>query len=221
MMQALLFVVLAGIEWWRWYSGMKPNPVIFSLAAAAAVGYAALRFFRVRPQLTALRLGEEGEKAVGQFLERLRGSGFQVFHDVVGPGFNVDHVLVGPQGLFTVETKTWSKPSSGNPRIVFDGDTLKVGARSPERDPISQARAQASWLRGLLAESSGRSVQVRPVIAFPGWYVETTGRSTDVWVLEPKALPHFIETEPSRLSPEDARLLAYHLSRYVRSSQAK
>lgn len=36
-------------------------------------------------------------------------------------------------------------------------------------------------------------------------------------MLEPKALPAFIETEPVRLAEADVKLAAFHLSRYIRS----
>lgn len=147
LMLVLFLAVLAGLEWYRLYFDMKPSPVIFSIAAAMGVAYAALRIWRSLPKLRNLRQAMEGERVVGQFLERLRQDGFQVFHDVVGDGFNVDHVLIGPPGVFTVETKTWSKPASGNAQVVFDGETIKIGSFAPDRDPIVQAKAQASWLK--------------------------------------------------------------------------
>ena len=89
-----------------------------------------------------------------------------MFHDVVGAGFNVDHVLIGPAGIFTVETKTWSKPLKGSPEIVYDGQTIRVGQHSPDRDPIAQAKAQAGWLRTLLLESTGRDSSYVPRLCF-------------------------------------------------------
>ena len=64
---------------------------------------------------------------------------------------------------------------------------------------------------------------MRPVIVFPGWFVEQrhgpAGRSTrDIWVLEPKALPSFLDHEDERLQPEDVKLASFHLSRYARAS---
>lgn len=152
---------------------------------------------------------------VGQYLERLREHGYQVFHDVLGARFNLDHVLIGPAGIFTIETKTWSKrPDS---RIVFDGDTITADGFTPDRNPVVQAKAQAGWLRELLAESTGRKFPARPVILFPGWWVEQgKGTTREVWVLEPKALPGFLDHEPEVLSAEDVKLASYHLSRFIR-----
>jgi hypothetical protein len=217
---ALFMVVLAALEWYRLYTGMKPNPIIFSAAAVLLVFYAAYRIIRALPRLRNLRLALEGEKAVGQYLEGLRAGGFHVFHDVIGDGFNVDHVLVGPAGVFTVETKTWSKPMTGSPQILFDGETIKKGDLSPDRDPIIQAKAQANWLRSLLQESTGRRFDVRPVVVFPGWFVKgPSGGYKDVWVLEPKALPSFLDHEPNRLELEDVKLASFHLSRLIRSGE--
>jgi hypothetical protein len=217
---ALAFLILALLEWWRFYTNAKPSPVIYTMTALAFLIYAAFRIKRAIPKLRNLRLALEGEKAVGQFLERLRERGFQVFHDVVGTGFNIDHVVIGPQGIFTVETKTWSKPASGNAEIKFDGSTIEVIGRKLDRDPISQAKAQARWLAVTLNESTGREIAVRPVIVFPGWFVSSSfGAHKEIWVLEPKALPSFLDHEPERLSPADVKLTSYHLSRLIRAGE--
>lgn len=215
---AAFFFAMALLEWWRYYRADKPHPVLFSLAAVLVFAVGIWRFFRLRPKFRALRLGIEGEKVVGQYLERMRAKGYEVFHDIVGPGFNVDHVLVGPAGVLTIETKTWSKPSRGEARISFDGEQLLAGSHLPDRSPIAQARAQASWLKNLLLESTGKKFDVRPVVLFPGWFIEqSAGSLREIWVLEPKALPAFLEREPRRLEATDSGMVAFHLSRYIRS----
>src|ERR1043165_980869 len=95
LMLALFFALLAGLEWYRFYFDMKPSPIIYSIGAIIGIAYAAFRTWRNLPKLRSLQQAMEGERVVGQFLERLRQDGFQVFHDVVGDGFNVDHVLIG------------------------------------------------------------------------------------------------------------------------------
>jgi len=217
---AVVLVVLAGLEWYRYFSSVPPSPVLFTVVALIAVGYAAFRIWRALPQARALRLGIEGERAVGQFLERLREDGYQVFHDVVGSGFNVDHVLIGPAGVFTIETKTYSKPARGEAKVVCDGERILVDGFEPDRDPIVQGKAQASWLRTVLAESTGRKLPVRSVILFPGWFVEQDQASRrDFWVLNPKALGDFLKHEPQVLNAEDVKLASLHLSRFIRAGE--
>lgn len=217
---AVVFAVFAAMEWWRYFSKQPPSPVVFTVVAVLFIGFAAWRIWRTRPRLRALKQGIEGEKAVGQFLERLREGGYQVFHDVIGGGFNVDHVLIGPAGVFTIETKTWSKPARGEARIRFDGEKITAAGREPERDVVVQARAQAAWLRGLLAESTGRNFDIFPVVVFPGWFIEQAeGSLRNMWVLEPKALPKFLESATRCLAPEEVRLASFHLSRFIRTNE--
>jgi hypothetical protein len=190
---------------------------VYSLGALLVITYTALRIYKAWPRLQALKLSRDGEKAVGQFLEGLRERGYRVFHDVVGDNFNLDHILIGPAGIFAIETKTHSK-ADGNPHVVFDGERILVNGIEPERDQVVQARAQVSWLRELLAESTGRNFEVRGVIVYPGWFVEYTGpKERSLWVLNPKALPTFPDHEPMRLSQEDIQLASFHLSRFIRS----
>lgn len=217
LLMALVFVLLALLEWWRYWQEMKPSPELFTIAAVVFVLFSAWRVWRVRRRLGALTQGIEGEKAVGQFLERLRSAGYDVFHDIVAAGFNIDHVLIGPAGVFSIETKTWSKPARGDARIQFDGERLMVNGLQPDRDPVAQAKAQATWLRNQLAESTGRTLDVRPVVLFPGWFIEAPKANLGIWVLEPKALPAFLDNSPRRLDPSDVKLASFHLSRFIRS----
>lgn len=214
---ALFMFILAALEWWRWWTDQKPSPALYSVVAFAAVAYAVFRVFKVRGRLRDLSRGIDGERAVGQFLERLRADGYEVFHDIVAPGFNVDHVLIGPAGVFSVETKTWSKPARGSPKVTYDGQRVLVDGHEPDRDPVTQARAQAAWLRELLTQSTGKRYEVRSVVLFPGWFVEQRPDTRrDVWLLEPKALPAFLQNEPLRLDASAAKMAGYHLSRFVR-----
>ena len=140
---AAMMVILAGLEWWRSIKQIPFSPVLFSLAALVTVAILALRIVSLRPKLKALRQGSDGEKAVGEFLERLRGNGYQVFHDIIAKGFNIDHVLIGPTGIYALETKTLSKPIGRDARITFDAGRVLKGGIELDRNPATQARAQA------------------------------------------------------------------------------
>jgi hypothetical protein len=218
----VLLWVLTGLEWYRYIVPQPPQPALYTVMSGGLTLYVVWRVMHLVPRLKALKLGRDGERAVGQYLERLREEGCQIFHDIPGDKFNIDHVVIGPKGVYTVETKTISKPGRGEPKITFDGEIILVRGMKPDRDPITQAKAEAGWLRNFLLESSGRKVSVRPIVTFPGWYVEPLPKGVryDVWVLETKAIPGWIEHEPETLTPEDVKLLSYHLSRYVRTAVA-
>jgi hypothetical protein len=216
--------MLTFYEWIRWLFDSHPTP--FSLAfltvvAGIAVVYSAIKIIGIKRQLRNLRQGMEGEKAVGQYLERLREKGYQVLHDVPGENFNIDHVLIGQAGIFVIETKTISKPISGKPIVEYDGKQVIVNGFTPERNPITQAKAVTSWIKDLIKESTGRSFPVRPVVLYPGWYITQQPSGAEVWVLNPKGLPSFLENQEKTLPPEDVHLATYHLCRYIRNCNDK
>lgn len=218
---ALFLVALAALEWVWYLNPVRPVPWLYTAIALAALVYAAVRVRKGLRKARAVRLGLEGERAVGQFLEHLRADGYQVFHDLVGDGFNVDHVLIGPSGVHTIETKTWNKPGGKDAKVLFDGTRIRVDGLDLDRDPVIQAKAQASWLRELLEQSTGQKIPVHPVILFPGWFVEQEGEVSkkEVWVLNPRALKPFLDHEPERLTPERVRLAAFHLGRFIRAGE--
>jgi hypothetical protein len=217
---AALFLMIASMEWLAYLRHIPRFPMLYSVVAAAAVGVAAWRFFVVRSEVRRLRLGRDGERSVGQFLERLREAGGQVFHDVPGQDFNLDHVVICPHGIFAIETKTWKKPWP-QARITVEGDTLRVAGQTPLCDPVSQVTAASRWLACELEKSTGKRFAIRGVVVFPGWFVDQASARGSVWVLEPKMLPGFIEQETVTIPPADVALASYHLSRYVRNEAEK
>jgi hypothetical protein len=215
---AVMMVFVAFFEWIQWYTKTPPQPVPVSVVALLAVAYCVYKYFTVRKRNRALRLGEDGEKEVGHSLEDLRQQGCRVFHDIVGSGFNLDHVVVSPRGIFVIETKTYSKSTRGRGVVEFDGERILVNGVEPERNAITQVRALAAWLRDMLAESTGRRFPIRCAVVFPGWFVENHAkRPSDVWVLNPKGLPTFIEHEPVQLKPEDVALVSSRIIAHMQN----
>lgn len=215
----MFVTVLAAMEWIRLYRNAPPNPVPWTVFTVGLWAYTVYRRHRTHRRLDDLKQGRDGEKAVGQYLESLREMGAHVFHDVPARGFNVDHVIIAPQGIYAIETKTLSKPARGKAEIWVNGGNVSANGRQVGRKPVEQAVAVSQWLRNELQASTGRDFPVRPVLLFPGWYVHPVRGSngTGAWVLNPKALPAFVKSEPNKLSPEDVKLATYHLSRYVRT----
>lgn len=219
LVSATLFISLALFEWWRSYFDLPPQPILFTIIAAIAIAYTARKVIFARRTLKRLRLARDGERAVGQYLEELRANGYRVLHDIVGDDFNIDHLLIGPKGVFTIETKTISKPAKGKTEIDYDGSEIIVNGFKPDRNPVVQAKAQANWIKSLIENLTGKSVAVRPTVVYPGWYIRQMSKGRpDVWVLNPKALGAFIENSAGELSDEDVHSLHAHLSRYVRNT---
>ncbi|WP_457573420.1 nuclease-related domain-containing protein [Desulfolithobacter sp.] len=218
-----LMVSLAAIEWWRYYKHPEPSPRLYTFLALLWISFSIYKVRKILKQVQKLKLGRDGERAVGQYLENLRESGCRVFHDLLGDNFNIDHVIISEKGIFVIETKTYSKPSKGAPSIVFDGSFLDIKGVGKKTEPVTQVVAAANWLRKVIAATTGKNFFIKPVILFPGWYVTMTaqGRKSGIWVLEPKALPKFIQNHPPLLSQADMMLASYHISRYIRAKEAE
>jgi hypothetical protein len=214
---AALVVILAGFEWFRYFSGTPPTPWLFTALAVLVTIYAALRIRRGLKRGREIKLGRTGERFIGQYLEHFRRIGFHVFHDVPSSDANIDHVLIGRQGLFTIETKTISKPVRGDARIRVAGGKIFANGVEIMRNPIVQAKAQAGWLANFVAEV-GFSCRVQPVVVFPGWFVERCNmKALGVWVLEHKELGAFLRREPHVLTPEVVGALASALTSHIRA----
>jgi len=220
LMGIAIVLILTILEWWRWYMEQPPNPIGYSIIFLIVAAYNGYKIFKIKKKLKYLRQGRDGEKVVGQYLETLRESGAKVFHDVPGQNFNLDHVVIAPSGIYVIETKTYSKPDKGRSSIVFNGKSIKLNSGARDEKPIIQATAASTWLVSLLKESTGRKFETKPVVVFPGWFIEPTSESkgSDVWVLNPKALPSFIANSKEIMSDEEVNMASYHLSRYIRSS---
>ena len=219
-MSAAFIVILAGLEWWRWYAQTPPSPFVLTVFAVIALAVASWKIRKAWKKVKNIKLGLDGERAVGQFLERLREKGARVMHDVPGEDFNLDHVVVHSSGIYVIETKTLSKPDRGEAKLIYDGERILKNGMEPDRNPITQVLAGSKWLSELLEDSTGRRFPVRPVVVFPGWYIQPTAeaKGSNVWVLNPKALPAFISNSRETLKPDEVSMCALHLDKYIRAS---
>ena len=219
MLPAVIVIVClaAAIQAWvqYFYPGIL-GPITLSIILSISAVYAVWRMAPAIKQMDQLSLGKRGEEAVGQFLEeRLRPHGYQILHDIPGDGFNVDHVVIGTSGIYTVETKTHSKPAKGSAEIQYDGTQVTVNGFTPDRDPIVQAKAQRHWLADLIEESTGRKFKIQPAVLYPGWFVKSSVDWPDVWVMNAKMFPVTITRQKPFVGEADVHLITYHLKRYV------
>lgn len=214
---------LVGYEWWRYFYEVPPNPLPITIAAIVGFPYCLYKIWKIYKETKLLKLGRDGERAVGQFLETLRSDGAVVFHDIIADNFNLDHVIVSRKGIYAVETKTYSKPEKGEAKIIFDGEKLSIQGAGTYNQPLVQVQSASKWLKDIIKATTGRSFSIKPVILFPGWFVETTeqGKKVDTWALHPKALPAFIKNQADSISQEDAQMVVYHLCRYVRVKESE
>jgi hypothetical protein len=189
-----------------------------TIVAVFTVGYTIYKFFQVRKYHRNLKQGLAGEKAVGQFLELIRDQDCRVFHDITADNSNIDHIYISPKGIFVIETKTYSKPPHGKSTINFDGERILVNGFEPERNPINQVRGLTQWLQDMLFESTGRKFPIKGVVVFPGWFIDNkTKTRSNFWVLNPRALPAYIENESNVLKMEEVALIASRINTHMQN----
>lgn len=217
----VFFAVYAAMEWYRWYTNPPYAPVQYTIMSILIISFSIFKIIKIKKHVKLLKLGRDGEKAVGQFLELMRESGYKVFHDIVGDKFNIDHVIICKHGIFTIETKTFSKPINGKAEIQYNGDKITVNGHETLSDILTQAKAEAYWLKNFFKESTGKEIQVKPIIVFPGWWIENSaaGYNPEVWVLNPKALIEFIPKSRMNLANEEIHLYSSVLGRFIRNQQ--
>jgi len=111
-----VFFICASInEWWRYFRNPPPSPLLISIFSIVVTLFSAYKIHAILKKVKSIKLGRDGERAVGQYLEILREQGHRVFHDLLGDCFNIDHVIVSMKGIFLIETKTYSKPLKKRP----------------------------------------------------------------------------------------------------------
>ena len=175
---AFVGVVIFIIECLHAFGLVKPNIWIGALVMLLATAIAARKIIKGLPKYRMMKRGEEGERIVAQYIERdLIPQGYSVFHDIQlekdGKTFNIDHLLVGPNGVFAVETKNYSKPTRGEARVTYDGRQLLWNGQT-RRDEDKQARSIAAAAHEYIADLTGISVIVRPVLCAIGWFAAST-----------------------------------------------
>jgi hypothetical protein len=165
------------------------------------------------------RLGYEGERATGQELNQLMKDGYSVYHDFPANGFNIDHIVVGHAGVYAVETKARSKPTSGDAvkdaKVQYDGQTLQFPGWHDSK-PLDQAKNQAKWLNKWLTSAVGAPVEVKPVVTLPGWFVERTS-SKGIPVINPKLFRSILNAKGAApLDPEMIQRINHQLDQKCR-----
>lgn len=218
----LVILVLTIADWLKYLNPQPPTrPIIVTIITIILMVWGTYKLVTGKRDMDRLRMARDGEKLVAEGLQEMIRQGATVLNDIQGNKFNVDHIVVSKNGIFLIETKTFSKPAKKEAKISFDDEHVFADGFMIDRNPIQQAKALAKWLQELLMESTGVKFMIRPVVLFPGWFIEPMKRGQEVWILNPKALPTFISNEPATLKDTEVHLVAFHLSRYVRTFTPK
>lgn len=111
--------------------------------------------------------GAKAEEDVGYILSKLPNH-IVVFHDIESPYGNIDHVVINTKNnvIFLLETK------SHNGTVTFDGTSLLIDNKSPEKNFFSQILKNTYWLKDSLEKQTGASLFVYPILVFTNAFVK-------------------------------------------------
>ena len=176
-------------------------------------------FFRIKKRRI-LRLGYEAEIAVGRELNQLMLAGNYVYHGFQADEFNIDHIVVGRSGIFAVETKAQSKPSTNNRRqdatVEYNGKMLNF-PNGDDFETIEQAKRQASWLSKWISSAIGEPVAARAIVALPGWFVKRTS-ADGISVVNPEQFSSlFKHIKPRTLTDEMISRMVHQIQQKCRN----
>ena len=140
---------------------------------------------RLGPQQQNWLQGARGERAVGSILEEFASEGWLVLHGASPSRGDIDHILIGPGGLFTVETKSRTRP------IRID----RIDSRM-----LKQAYAQ----RKVLERITG--YRFEPLLVFSdAWLIgRVPARREGVTILSARVLRHYISKQRPVVTQERA-----------------
>jgi len=152
--------------------------IVIAAAGVAGLGYFIQHLVRLIKERQRLALQTSAEVATGQSINQLMRRGYWVFHDVMLGQHRFQHLIIGPAGVFVVESKAHRRSrratrASARPEAKFDGAQLHYPDwvdSDPIQSVIAQARMIGKWLSGKI----GEAVAPQPVLALPGWYVQTS-----------------------------------------------
>jgi hypothetical protein len=212
-----IIIFFAIRDWFRFYNPPPTHPIYITIVAVPLLIWGISKIVQGKREIERLRMARDGEKLVAERLQEMIKQGATILNDIQSDRFNIDHVVVSKNGIYLIETKTFSKPAKKEARISFNDEHIFADGVRIDRNPIQQAKALSKWLQDLLVQSTGMKFAIRPVILFPGWFIEPMKRGQEVWILNPKALPAFISNEQVVRKDTDVHLAVFHLSRYVRT----
>ena len=197
----------------------RTQTLIVGAIAVVFMGCAFFKMFRLLGERRGIRTGCEGQMTVGQALNRLMLSGYRVYHDVPAADFNINHVVVGEKGVFAIETKTGTQHITASRQpdatVAYDGRALHFPGGT-DIEMIAQAKRQSKALAHWLGQAIGEELNVRAVLALPGWLVKRTA-AKGMPVVNPKQFDSLFEHIPSRnLTPEVVARIVHHLDRKCR-----
>lgn len=143
--------------------------------------YAAFRFFAVLLARRRTEFIRDATIAAGHGLQKLTANRSRVFHDVACGAGIIDNVIVGLHGIYAVHVI--ARRAGKDNRVRLEGETLSF---APRNDSLSLAEfgQRTKQLAQEFRKILKHEVNVRCVVAVPGWEIESQASADHLIVNE-------------------------------------
>jgi len=180
------------------------------LIVALSIGYCLVCLARSVVQHRKLAFIRDASIATGHSLQTLTSNRNRVFHDVPCPLGTIDNVVVGLHGVYLVDVVARRPGRDNRVRLVGEKVTFAPGKESVD---ITVSANKAKLLAKALGKVVGHPVRVRPVIAVPGWEVESQASNRFLLVNERSVgMLRGWRNESDFLMNEDVEAIHAHLA---------
>lgn len=194
--------LVAGIAAALWYLAQPPawqgvwQYGLFAAAALLAIVWGVYLWRGIRA-LRAAQFTARAQTALGHVLQRLALKGQRVFHAVNLGKEAADHVVVGSRGVFVIQVVARPEQAKAD-AVRLHKRQLQFQDGVSNRVIASQAERAARQLGELCSRKLGHKINVRAVIAIPGWRI-VQGDDAELLVVNEKNIVML----PSMARPAD------------------
>ena len=182
----------------------------------------------LRKSLNNYRKGLEGERLVGEVLNKLSNDSCYVFHDIPGERFNVDHIIVSTRGVFAIETKHFDRSKCHE--FSFDGNMvyrqMKDGSLFLCPKLLPQMDGEARFIQNEIENRTELKIPVIKIAVLVGCFIHTPAENeadknmkkyfSKYWIVNEKLLPSMFLEEKEIYDDSVVKHIASHIKELVK-----
>lgn len=178
--------------------------------------------------LSKYRMGLEGERYVGEMLNKISSDTIKVFHDIPGDRFNVDHIIVSTRGVFAIETKHYDRTKGHE--FFFDGNMIermeKDGRRFRCPKLLPQMEGEARFIHDEIKQRTDLDIPVIKVAILIGCFIHTPAELDKdkcikryfgrYWITNEKLFESMFMEEKEIYDDSVVKLISTHMNEFVK-----
>lgn len=225
MLTVLLWLFCLDLKWFQFNTATAITYTIISLILSIR---AYQKVKALRKTLKNYRKGLEGERLVGEVINKLSNENTFVFHDIPGDRFNVDHIIVSTRGVFVIETKHFDRSKCHE--FTFDGNMvyrqMKDGTKYLCPKLLPQMDGEARFIQNEIENRTEMKIPVIKVAVLIGSFIHTPAENetkqnmkkyfSKYWIVNEKLLSSMILEENEIYDDSVVKLIASHIKELVK-----